>query len=528
MVGTGRAAGRAGPAAGSATGSALEQIARGSAANLLGTALGAVGQLGLTLVTTQVLDVAAAGHVFVVTSAFMITLALVGLGTDQSVVRFLAAHRARAAGPDAEDRVAAADRTVLRPALVASATAATGVAVLGIVLTLSDLPGWSSVTGSDPLTTLVALPLLPLAAVYQVLLAATRGAGAIGPTVVLERIGRPVLGLALAVGVGVAGLGAPAVVAAWLVPYAPGAVLAWWSWRTIRRRPLLGRGPDARPGTVELGGFWAFTLPRGLSGVAQVGLQRVDILLVAAVAGPAVAAVYTAATRVLALGQLANTAVQQVTQAPLSALLSIRDLAATSTVLQRTTCWFVLLVWPGYLVLAVLAPLLLPLFGPEYVDGLGTVRVLVVALMLATALGPLDVVLLMSGRSVASMVNTWVALGVDVALCLVLVPRHGALGAGLAWAVAIVVRNVLSVVQVSRDPGLTSWSRPLATACVLALGLVGLPAGVALVAGSPVALVVLTQGLGLLAYAAAVTRWRTHLGVDELVRAVRSRSVPVT
>ena len=37
-----------------------------------------------------------------------------------------------------------------------------------------------------------------------------------------------------------------------------------------------------------------------------------------------------------------------------------------------------------------------------------------------------------------------------------------------AWAAAILVRNVLSVLQVAREPGMTSWSRPLATACLLA------------------------------------------------------------
>jgi O-antigen/teichoic acid export membrane protein len=509
-----------------AAGSALEHIGRGGAANLLGTALGALGQLGLTLITTRVLAVEDAGHVFVVTSGFMIVLALVGLGTDQGVVRHLAAHRARAQGDDAAAQVERADRDVLRPAVVATTSVALAVAVLGAAAVLADVPGLAAVAGEDRLLPLVALGVLPLAAVYQVLLAATRGAGVIGPTVVLERIGRPVLGLALALVAAAAGLGPAALVGAWVAPYVPGAGLAWWAWRSARRAPVrtTGRSGAAHDGPVQLGGFWAFTLPRGVAGVAQVGLQRADVLIVAAVAGPGVAAVYTAATRVLALGQLANTAVQQVAQAPLSALLSVRDLVATSQVLRRTTTWFVLLVWPGYLVLAALAPVLLPLFGPEYVDGVGPVRLLVLALLVATALGPLDVVLLMSGRSVASMVNTWVALGVDVALCLLLVPQHGALGAAAAWATAIVVRNVLSVLQVAREPGMTSWSRPLATACLLAGLLVGVPGALALLLGAAPVWVAVAQAGGLAVYLVALVRLRSHLGLDELARALRSRS----
>ena len=48
-------------------------------------------------------------------------------------------------------------------------------------------------------------------------------------------------------------------------------------------------------GAAEFGAFWSFTLPRGLAAIAQIALQRLDILLVAGMRGPAAAAVYTAA-----------------------------------------------------------------------------------------------------------------------------------------------------------------------------------------------------------------------------------------
>ncbi len=69
-------------------------------------------------------------------------------------------------------------------------------------------------------------------------------------------------------------------------------------------------------------------------GLAQALLQRLDIIIVAAMLGPSEAAVYAAATRFLVLGQLGNQAISAPVEPRLSALLARRDIArgpATST-----------------------------------------------------------------------------------------------------------------------------------------------------------------------------------------------------
>ena len=84
---------------------------------------------------------------------------------------------------------------------------------------------------------------------------------------------------------------------------------------------------------------------------------------------PGAAAVYTAATRFIAVGMLANQAIQQVIQPRLAAMLARGEHALVGEVLRRTTVWLVALVWPGYLALAVLAPTFMSVFGPGYEDG---------------------------------------------------------------------------------------------------------------------------------------------------------------
>ena len=78
--------------------------------------------------------------------------------------------------------------------------------------------------------------------------------------------------------------------------------------------------------------------------------------------------------------------------------------------------------WPLYLVLAGFAPLLMGVFGDGYDVATDVVLVLSLTMLLATACGPVDSVLLMAGHSWLSLRNSTVALAVNVGLNFVLIP----------------------------------------------------------------------------------------------------------
>ena len=198
-------------------------------------------------------------------------------------------------------------------------------------------------------------------------------------------------------------------------------------------------------------------------------------MLVAALASPADAALYTAATRFVVLGQLFVQSVQQALSPQLSALFARGETSAANSVYQAATLWSMIAAWPLYLVLAGFAPALMGVFGDGYDVASDVVVILSLTMLLATACGPVDSVLLMAGRSWLSLRNSTVALAVNVGLNLVLIPVYGIRGAAIAWAVAIVVRNLLPLVQVRRHLGM--W--PLTRAAVqVALGAVACFGGV--------------------------------------------------
>ena len=116
-------------------------------------------------------------------------------------------------------------------------------------------------------------------------------------------------------------------------------------------------------------------------------------------------------------------------------------------------------------------------FGDGYDVASDVVLILSLTMLLATACGPVDSVLLMAGRSWLSLRNSTVALAVNVGLNVVLIPLDGIRGAAIAWSVAIVVRNLLPAGpgaptprRCGRSPDPRCWSRSGAVAC---FGVVG-------------------------------------------------------
>ena len=151
--------------------------------------------------------------------------------------------------------------------------------------------------------------------------------------------------------------------------------------------------------------------------------------------------------------------------------------------------------------------------------------ILSLTMLLATACGPVDSVLLMAGRSWLSLRNSTVALVVNVGLNLVLIPVYGIRGAAIAWAVAIVVRNLLPLVQVRRH--LSMWPLTRTTVWVAA-GRSSASALVDIVVVArrtcPPAVDVALLAVGLAAvYLYGIWTWRATLGLDAFRSALRRR-----
>jgi O-antigen/teichoic acid export membrane protein len=242
-----------------------------------------------------------------------------------------------------------------------------------------------------------------------------------------------------------------------------------------------------------------------------------NTLMVGALRSTADAGIYAASSRYLTVAAMSAVAIRQVLAPKLSELLARRSTGRAAVVYQSTTAWLVALNWPIYLGLLTFGPALLAVFGRDFASGEVVLVVLAAAMLVATAVGPVDVVLLMGGGSTWNLVNTLAALGTNLALNVVLIPRYGLAGAAVASAAGTLLNNLLPLVQVWWSMGLHPFGSGVAVASCLSAVCFGV-LGVALRALLGPTLtglaVYVVAGGGL--YAALLWRFREHLDWEAL------------
>jgi O-antigen/teichoic acid export membrane protein len=367
---------------------------------------------------------------------------------------------------------------------------------------------------------------LPVSAAYTVSIAATRGFGTMLPNALVDRIGRAVLQLAGVGAVVIAGGGAFGVALGWGVPILLAfAVALVWLVRLITK---VENTPGERAAPTSAAAlwseFWKFTAPRGLTGVFQVTILWIGTLLVGSLIDAAHASVYTASTRYLTAGSIVNYAIITAIAPKLSELLSGGENRRARDVYQVATCWLMTLAWPLYFTLAIFAPLLLKVFKPEYVSGASSLEVLAVAMLVATAIGPVDIVLLMGGRSMWNLFNVIVALGLNLALSFLLVPRIGIAGAACAWAASILFNNIAPLAEIRAFLKLHPFGRGfpvVSTSAGLCFGAFGM--AIRLSVGLSIASFVVFLVVASVAYAALMWRFRSRAELELLAGTLRAR-----
>lgn len=503
----------AGVSVGRTTDASLDRAARGSIINLLGAAVSAVANFALTVTVARLVAQDEAGVFFAATSLFLLTVAVGQLGTNTGLVFFISGARARGELRHAQSYM----RVAAVPVLVASALLAIGVFLAAEPLGQLLSPGRESEFATYMR---VMAFFVPCAAIVNLGVSGTQGLGTMRAFAALDHVSKPVLQLVL-VGIALAVMGPGSAAWAWSVAYLPVAVLAWLWWRRLRDRaaPQM-RDPQLQPA----GRFWRFTSPRAFANVTQVAMQRLDIILVGALAGLVDAAIYAAATRFLVIGQMIGRAVATSGQPLLGESLARGDRGSVQQLYRVTTAWIVLATWPWYLTLMLSSSVLLQAFGGNYRIGSGALVVLGGTMLFATSCGMVDQVLNMAGRSVLNLVNVITAFTVFVGLDLLLIPSLGFLGAAIGWSAAIAVANLLPLLQVWSTERVNPYGRPLVIAMLASVVPFGVvPAGLALIVGSSLVSTLAGLALGSALFALVLWRFRDSVHLPTLLEAVRRR-----
>jgi O-antigen/teichoic acid export membrane protein len=496
----------------------LNYLARSGALAFGGQILSALLAFGFSLAVSHLFRAVGTGAFFEAVAVFTVASYIGAMGADTGLTRMLPYFKVHGRSRDIIPVLPIA----LGPSLVVTCAMAVALYVWApdLARIVTHVPTQASGVGSgnhnftEYMHTLA--PFLPLSTLAGVLVAGARGFDSMWPAVSIQNILVPVTRLLLLLTFVLAGWGALAVGLAWAIPLVLGAAGCIMALQLLVKR----FGGDDReqaaptPRRPLAKEFWSYAAPRGVGATFSFIVLWLDIVLVGALASTRQAGIYAVASRYVILATFPMVALGFAIAPQISRLLAAHLIAQTRRVFQAGTAWLVSLAWPACIIMGVFAPILMRLFGTEFIAGGTSLSILSAAMLLNTGAGSCGVVLVMAGRTGINLVIAALGAVIDVGGNFILIPHLGMRGAAIAWAATMVVVNGLTVAYLFRAFALHPFGRAtvrVALSSLLCFGLLGVILRAAL--GASWTALTIAVAVGIPCYLALLWRSRDELGL---------------
>jgi O-antigen/teichoic acid export membrane protein len=197
------------------------------------------------------------------------------------------------------------------------------------------------------------------------------------------------------------------------------------------------------PKTYDFGNWFATSLPILMVEGFYLLLSYCDVLVLQQFRSPDEVGIYYAVIKTLALVSFIHYAISATTAHRFTEYYASGDTARLSAYVAHAIKWTF---WPSLaatvLLLALGKPLLW-LFGPQFVAGYDIMFIAAIGLLVRAAIGPVERLLNMVGQQKVCALAYALAFGINLVLCITLVPRFGGHGAAAATSIALIFETVL-------------------------------------------------------------------------------------
>lgn len=228
----------------------------------------------------------------------------------------------------------------------------------------------------------------------------------------------------------------------------PIAMLAWRVRTLVRRLPAQDRDVSERSSWLKVSAVLL------LMAIVQEVLNQIDLILLGLLGSNAEAGLFAAAQRLSSIATIGLVAIAIVASSHLSAAFHRGDLEKVAAI-ARLSARFALLatmVLAGSL--ALLAPFILPFYGPSFGAATPMLLVLLVGALANSATGLAGYLLALTGHERAALVILSITLVIILTIEIILIPRLGGLGAAIGSAVGLSLWNVLMTLYARRVTGI--------------------------------------------------------------------------
>ena len=398
----------------------LPHFAKGALINFSGGLSRMVLLYMYTLLLARMLTVSGLGEYFLMFSIINILGLASVVGLDFGLIRYIALY--------AGNGDFASARRVLRASLLLGGT----IGVLTAVALVLLAPVLNSTFFNDSETAVAGLRIfslsIPFLVVARMYNATTQAMHRMQYQVFSRDLGEQISKLLLSVGAIVLGAQLIGVVWANVVSICFGAMLSLIFASLVLPKPAENIAITGRP-EREL---FRYSFPLAFSNILCLVLLWIDILLLGYLTNSTDVGFYGAALRVATASTAVTVAFSTVFAPVIPELYEKGHLEQLSVLFKTVSKWIFACSFPIFLVLALFADPIMRLFGSDFSSGSVALILLAFGQLLSASAGPTGFMILMSGHSRVELLNMAVALGVNVSLCVLLIPRYGIIGAAMA------------------------------------------------------------------------------------------------
>src|ERR1700676_3960666 len=204
-------------------------------------------------------------------------------------------------------------------------------------------------------------------------------------------------------------------------------------------------GGHVEPGAkaYDFGGWLAISLPILMVEGFYLLLSYTDVLMLQQFRSSEEVGVYFAVVKTLALVSFIHYAMSATTAHRFAEYHAIGDRARLSAYVAHAIKWTF---WPSLaatILLLALGKPLLWLFGPQFVTGYDIMFIAAIGLVVRSAIGPVERLLNMLGHQHICALAYALAFAMNLALCVMLVPKFGGYGAAASTSLALAFETVL-------------------------------------------------------------------------------------
>lgn len=417
-----------------------------SALSLAGRMGGVFLRYGVYWLLVKILGVRDSGFYFLVMSAMRIFCAISVLGLDQGMIRYISIHKSTGDGRRAAGTVIAG----VVPSLVIS--------VFASIIVFAFAPQIATMIFKKPeltylLKTMVAS--LPLLTVFTIFLSVIQGFGKMRIRALCEDIFWPFASFAGVVAVKFAGrddmsgmvfvyvasIGISAAVSAFLMLKQGKGVLDW-------SRPIM-----------EWKETLLYSSPLVLRSLFIQILMWTDVLMVGIFKPAEDVGIYFMASRLIVMVSSTNAILGAVASPMFSSLNHSGEKKRLGILYEFNNRLTVALQMPIITILWLCGSQALRVFGKEYGAGTEALDILLAAQAFVAFGGASAIMLVMTGYSGTTLMNSGLGALSNIVLNIILIPKMGITGAALSTALVKSSLSVIRIYQVRHYTGLMPFSR---------------------------------------------------------------------